>query len=232
MPQRYCKRRAVANSIGVVAVGVIACAFVAGWHAYARSESNEQLISAIKSGDHEQAIKLLNSGADANSTDQPGRSIRGRLAELLRMGSSVGESDHSKPTALMLVFAPERAQSNVFREPVELVRALVSKGANVNAMADTDSWYRSPVVIHAAAAGDIECVRLLLDNGALPNCRNVAGGTPLMYAGNSVTARLLIARGADVNARTYDGASVLQIAASGPDAESRIHLLKAAGARK
>lgn len=56
----------------------------------------------------------------------------------------------------------------------------------------------------AAFAGDVELVKLLVENGADVDDRDVQGVTPLILAiqaGHSDIARVLIANGADVNAR-------------------------------
>ncbi len=56
----------------------------------------------------------------------------------------------------------------------------------------------------ATFAGDVELVRLLIENGADVDDRDVQGVTPLnlaIRAGHADIARVLIANGADVNAR-------------------------------
>jgi ankyrin repeat protein len=60
--------------------------------------------------------------------------------------------------------------------------------------------------IHEAAlAGDVELVKLLIENGADVDDRDVQGYTPLLLAiqaGHTDIAKVLIANGADVNARS------------------------------
>ena len=54
-------------------------------------------------------------------------------------------------------------------------------------------------VMYAAAFGNIETLRILLDAGADPNARNEFNATALLWAArNPEKARLLIERGADV----------------------------------
>lgn len=117
----------------------------------------------------------------------------------------------------------------------DIVRLLLSRGANPNAQLKLrpryrnipNDRYRDPMIVwgttsllRAAKAGDVPLVRLLLDNGALPNLANSQGITPLMAAAgdgyiNDPTRgrvrtekdalecyQLLRAAGADVNART------------------------------
>ena len=100
-----------------------------------------------------------------------------------------------------------------FRHPA-LARALIERGADVNAAADNAQ--RVAPVHAAATVGDIETMRLLLDRGADPNARQQSGFTPLHAAagnGDLEMARLLVARGADRHARTDDGADAAEIAA-------------------
>jgi ankyrin repeat protein len=69
-------------------------------------------------------------------------------------------------------------------------------------------------LMQAALYGDVDSLRLLLDNGADPNLRNEAGATALMWAVDDIDkTRLLLDRGADVNARSADSRTALLIAA-------------------
>ena len=63
---------------------------------------------------------------------------------------------------------------------------------------------------NAARAGDIERVRILLEQGADVNARNAVGAAPLheaAWSGNSELVDLLLARGADVNERHAEAGS-------------------------
>ena len=61
---------------------------------------------------------------------------------------------------------------------MEIVSLLIKKGAEVNASGSTGS-----TALHkAAAAGDLDLVRLLLENGADPMRQDDAGNTPLDFA--------------------------------------------------
>jgi ankyrin repeat protein len=69
-------------------------------------------------------------------------------------------------------------------------------------------------LMQAALYGDVDSVRLLLEEGADPNLRNDAGATALMWAVDDLEkSRLLIEHGANVNARSDDGRTPLLIAA-------------------
>src|SRR2546425_8375764 len=69
-------------------------------------------------------------------------------------------------------------------------------------------------LMQAVLYGDVDSVRLLLEEGADPSIHNEAGATALMWAVDDLEkTRLLLDRGADVNARSDDGRTPLLIAA-------------------
>jgi ankyrin repeat protein len=69
-------------------------------------------------------------------------------------------------------------------------------------------------LMQAVLYGDVDSVRLLLEQGADPNIRNDAGATALMWAvDDPEKTRLLIEHGADVNARSDDARTPLLNAA-------------------
>lgn len=88
-------------------------------------------------------------------------------------------------------------------------------------------------LLAAAAKGDTDAVKALLDKGTRVDARDQEGGTALGHAvwfGHLETVRLLIDRGADVNARKRDGATPVQLASWSNHPEIAEMLTKA-GAR-
>lgn len=86
-------------------------------------------------------------------------------------------------------------------------------------------------LMHAAAEGDLESMRLLLDHGADPNARNGNNEVPLGYACSYEhweAARLLIQRGADVNGIEREGMTHLDWMTIGKR-ESGIQVLRELG---
>jgi ankyrin repeat protein len=89
-------------------------------------------------------------------------------------------------------------------------------------------------LFEAAAEGDVEGMRWLLQQGARPDRRDPQGVTPLMvaaYIGDIEGVRLLAEAGADVNARAQDGRTVLTFAAGPPGSAPLIRFLIGAGSR-
>jgi uncharacterized protein len=99
-----------------------------------------------------------------------------------------------------------------FRHP-ELARALIERGADVNAVA-RNAFGVAPV--HAAASvRDAATMRLLLDRGADANARQQLGYTALHTAaqlGDEEIAGLLLAHGADPGAAGDDGKTPADLA--------------------
>ena len=101
----------------------------------------------------------------------------------------------------------------IFFRHSELARFLIEQGADVNAAAD--NAMRVAPVHAAAAASDIETMRMLLARGADPNAKQQMDYTPLHGAagrGDVEMAKLLLAHGADRNAKGADGKSVADVA--------------------
>src|ERR1051325_2535981 len=96
------KKRVVSCGIGTSAVFAIACLVILVWTVQSQNERNTGLLRAIKSGNSERAIELLNQGADANSSDQTGRSPFSETVELLTGNFHARRPEAHEPTALML----------------------------------------------------------------------------------------------------------------------------------
>jgi ankyrin repeat protein len=130
-------------------------------------------------------------------------------------------TDVNKPNALgesPLALAALRAQ-------LPWVKALVARGALVNAPADGTRWQ----ALHYAASGeDHGVIAWLLEQGANIDARSPNGSTPLMMAwgyGSVDGARLLMKRGARTDLRNEQGLSAWDFAKRG----GREDLAKRAG---
>jgi ankyrin repeat protein len=95
---------------------------------------------------------------------------------------------------------------------IDTVSRLIADGINVDVRSGVGNFNLTPLGL-AAASGQEDVVKLLLEHGSQINARDPDGYTPLHRAchsedGLSVT-RLLLEKGADVNAATYDGCTPL-----------------------
>lgn len=98
------------------------------------------------------------------------------------------------------------------------------------ASADTRDEVGSTALMHAAAYGSVQCMRVLLAAGADVNAASNSGFNALMWAASEpAKLRVLLARGAAVGARSKDGNTALILARQNGFADS-VPVLLAAGA--
>lgn len=233
------------------------------------------LLFAVRDGNVAMTRLLLELGADINQTSGNRTSpllialLNGQVAlatELLERGANPNLTDDYKRGALFAAIELRNFNHEKYpflyddgRDPLELIAALLKKGADPNLRTDTTpvhglmqfdgSWVNfdgQTPFIRAALSGDIAVMRLLLQHGADPNIATTQGSTALMAASgiNWIPAqtftrpeadyveavKLCLQRGAPVNATNS-----LQLAAIHGAANrgwtSIIQLLADAGAR-
>src|SRR6266567_2629961 len=86
-------------------------------------------------------------------------------------------------------------------------------------------------LMHAAAFGNLETLKALLDAGADVNARNDFDATALLWAARDPgKARLLIERGADVNTQSKQGRTPLMVASLRRGGSAIVALMLAKGA--
>lgn len=200
------------------------------------------LIIALLNGQVSIATHLLQRGADPNLEDDYHRAALFAAIDLRNF-------NHDKYDDL-----PTDGH-----DPIDLIKALIAKGANVNLRTDTvpihglmqfdASWVnfdgQTPFV-RAALSGDIEVMRLLLAAGADPNIATTQGTTSLMAASGInwipgqtyshpeadyvAAVKLCLDRGADVNAKNSLGLTAMHGAAN-RGWESVIQILADHGAK-
>src|SRR5687767_11572615 len=121
----------------------------------------------------------------------------------------------------------DRLFQAVRNNDLAFLKAELTKGAEVN----TRDRRGSTLLMHAAAFGSSEAVKLLLDSGADVNAKNGVDASPLLWgAGDPAKAKLLIEKGANVNATSKLGRTPLMIAAACVDCLDTVRLLVEKGA--
>jgi ankyrin repeat protein len=186
------------------------------------------MVVAITNNHIDLAMFLLDKGADLNAADPFYK--RTPLYAAVEMRNP----DYTRDTP------PPVADA---RDPMELIQALLARGANPNARANTTpfrgfyqvsaNWANfdgQTPFLRAALSGDVTLMRLLLEHGADANLGSHDGATPLMAAAgiNWVVAqtysrsdqeyldaaRLCLERGNDVNAVNSQGFTAMHGAAN------------------
>jgi ankyrin repeat protein len=144
------------------------------------------------------------------------RGARVSFPEAIALGDAGALKLLDRDPSLMNSFSedgfPAMGLAVFFRHP-ELARALIERGADVDAAAKNPQ--RVAAVHAAATVRDHETMRLLLERGADPNARQQMGFTPFHSAasrGDVTMAKLLMEFGADPRARTEEGRNAIDIA--------------------
>jgi ankyrin repeat protein len=203
------------------------------------------LLFAVRDGNVAMTRLLLELGADINLASGNHTSplqialLNGQVAlatELLGRGADPNVVDDYQRGPLFAAVELRNFNHDKYpflyddgRDPLDLIKALLAKGANPNQRTETTpvhglmqfdgSWVNfdgQTPFIRAALSGDIQVMRLLLQHGADPNIATTQGSTALMAAAgiNWIPAQtftrseadyleavnLCLERGADVNA--------------------------------
>ncbi len=217
------------------------------------------LLFAVRDGNVEMTRLLLELGADINQASGNHTSpllialLNGQVAlatELLSRGANPNLADdyHRAPLFAAIDLRNFNHEKYPFlyddgRDPLDLIKVLLEKGADPNLRADTvpvhglmqfdGSWANfdgQTPFIRAALSGDIAVMRLLLQHGADPNIATKQGSTALMAAAgiNWIPAqtytrseadyveavKLCLERGAPVNATNSLGLAAIHGAAN------------------
>ncbi|HEY7389121.1 MAG TPA: ankyrin repeat domain-containing protein [Bryobacteraceae bacterium] len=217
------------------------------------------LLFAVRDGNAAMVRLLLDHGADINQASGNHTSplivalLNGQLGlatELLSRGADPNAADDYHRGPLFAAIDLRNFNHDKYadlptdgRDPLDLIKALLDKGANPNQRTDTvpvhglmqfdASWVNfdgQTPFIRAALSGDIEVMRLLLAHGADPNIATKQGSTALMAAsginwipGQTYShseadyveaVKLCLERGADVNATNSLGMMAMHGAAN------------------
>ncbi|CAB3658527.1 ankyrin repeat domain-containing protein [Trinickia soli] len=188
----------------------LACAgALAAFAVTAHASDLDSVVKAVKFDDVSAVKKALAHGVDPNATDAKGmplivlaaREKSDRVAKALMADpkTDIEKLDGAGENALMLA---------ALNGDLELVKALVDKGAEVN----KKGW--APLH-YAASNGHDDIVQLLLDHSAYIDAGSPNGTTPLMMAarGNHLsTVKVLLDGGADSRVKNQLGLTALDFA--------------------
>jgi ankyrin repeat protein len=184
------------------------------------------MIAALSNPSAETVRLLLERGADASRVDQKGNNaflsaVTGNDPATIRLlAGFAGDVNRANP-----VFGVTPLMTAASMRNIELVKLLLRKGANVNAVSPSDSPFLktkngkvaagafTPLIM-ATTYGPPELVEVLLDAGAKVNVTDVRGMTPLMLAITSdrldpAIVRMLLEHGADPTGKSAAGETAL-----------------------
>jgi len=165
------------------------------------SAAESPVADAAARGDRETVKSLLKQAADVNAAQGDGMTALhwaamngdSELAQMLIFAGANVRATTRLGTYTPLYLASQQGHGKV-------IQALVAAGSDVKAGTPNGT---TPLMV-AAASGEVEAVRVLLDNGADVNAKDgVRAQTPLMYAAASNRAaviELLASKGADLKA--------------------------------
>ena len=229
-----------------------------GTRAYKQHRLNNELMDAIKAKQGlAVVIRLLNTGADANTTAYDYHVTTEHEhygGNQTALGIAVERGDIPLALALLGHGANPATRSYLYegdggndytllniaasRDRVAMARFLLDRGLPLNSEeqdgeAPLNAAHSVPMLAlfldrgadinycdnhdyrplgSAAASGNVETTRFLLQRGAIVNMRNGVGQTALFQAKNEAVMKVLLQHGADVNAQDHTGATVLSFA--------------------
>lgn len=166
-----------------------------------RAAADSPIADAASRGDRDAVKALLKNAADVNAAQGDGMTAlhwaaMNGDAELAQMLIVAGAN--VKATTRLGAYTPLYLASQ--HGHASLIQALIKAGGDVK----TGTTNGTTPLMAAAASGDVDAVRVLIENGADVNAKDgVRQQTPLMYAAASNRAAvitLLVSKGADVKA--------------------------------
>ena len=200
-------RRGAARVSRVALAGGFACAALAALPAHAAPA--DTMIKAVKFDDVSEVNKQLSHGMDPNLTDDQGipllvlaareKSDKVVAALIANPKTNIEITDKAGENAMMMAS---------LNGDINIVQTLIAKDAEVN----KKGW--APLH-YAAANGNDDIVKLLLDHSAYVDAGSPNGTTPLMMAargGHVSTVKLLLDNGADLNVKNQIGMNALDFA--------------------
>lgn len=181
------------------------------------NEWDQQLLDAVASNNLPRVKVALENGARWNvKYEKDGTPLQLALQkghkEIAKELLEAGADPNFKTTGDWGIYNPPALHQALLVNDAEMVKLLLAKGADVNAVTNNDT----PLTI-AAKHGNMEMMRMLLEQNADVNLpRGSDGCCPLAVAcdiGSLEMTRLLLEHGADPNIQANYGQTALSIAA-------------------
>ena len=169
----------------------------------------DDFFSAIRQDDAKAIQALLQRGFDPNTRDP--KNLHGLFLALREPSPKVAQILISTPKIDLNPITPDGEtplMMAVFRGQNELAIAMIDKGADVNKPGWTPLHY-------AATAGNVQLIKVLLENHAYIDTESPNKTTPLMMAaqyGTTGAVKLLLEEGADVNLKNDLGLTAIDFA--------------------
>lgn len=188
--------------------------FMVAWVGIASAATTDQLTGffrAVQMDDAGTVRKLLANGTVGPNAIDPIGGESGLILALREGSSRVADVLMAQPSLQLELKAPNgntALMMAAFKHNTPAVKALLAKGAIVNRPGWTALHY-------AAASGDDEITRILLDHFAYIDAEAPAKFTPLMIAareGHESTVALLLDEGADASLKNSESLTAAQIA--------------------
>jgi ankyrin repeat protein len=177
----------------------------------ATREDLTRFFRSVQMDDATTVSKMLAARTVSPNAIEPRSGEPGLIIALREGASRVAAVMLAEPALNIELNAPNGSTALMmasFKHNVPVVKALLAKGAIVNRPGYTALHF-------AAAAGDDEITRLLLDHHAYIDAEAPAKYTPLMMAareGQESTVRLLLEEGADATLKNSESLTAAQIA--------------------
>ena len=175
----------------------------------AHAGAYEDFFQAIKQDDARTVQNLLQRGFDPNTIDP--NKFHGLFLALREPSPKVAQVLITAPN-IDLNHVTEQGESPlmmaVFKGQIEFTQQLIKQGADVNKTGWTPLHY-------AATAGNVQLVKILLENYAYIDAESPNKTTPLMMAahyGTPGAVKLLLEEGADVSLKNELGLTAIDFA--------------------
>lgn len=190
--------------------GILVCVSCGLMPAHALADEHSDFFLAVTNNDSNWVIKLLNRGLSPNIKE----ASRGDTALMLALRENAMDV-----FTLLVNFSKTNIEAKSDNGDTALmIAAYLRNQSAVQALLDHDAEVNNPgwtALHYAAAAGDVEIIKLLLDKSAYIDAESPNKTTPLMMAaraGQFSSVKLLVEEGADGTLKNEQGLDAVEFA--------------------